>query len=386
MKQDTARWLTSDEGREVLAWGLEPASLADAERLRRFLEPERAAAVLAQVALRRKAVVKFGARAEGLFFTSDGLEQATRPAVAAWRARRFVDAGATSIVDLGCGIGADAMAMLDAGMSVRAVELDPVTAIFAEANLGIPVEVMDATTVAIADDEAVFCDPARRTDRGRTWRVEDFTPPWDFATGLLAGRVACLKLGPGVPYALLPPSAATTWVSHRGDVVEASIWSVGEPGSRSALLLPSGFAVSSGTASAVPVAMPKPGDIVLEPDGAIIRAGLVDRIAGSIGASRVHKDIAYLVADVVPEQLVTAGAVAAFRVDDVLPYSEKELRAWVRKAGIGVLEIKKRGIEVDPAALRRRLRPRGDMSATLVVTPTSDRAVVLVVEPIGRAR
>lgn len=385
MKPETARWLTSGVGREALASGLDPSSLADAERLRRVLDPERAAAVLQQLALRRKAVAKFGARASDLFLTADGLEQATRPDVAAWRARRFVEAGATRLVDLGCGIGTDAAAMLDAGIAVRAVELDPVTATFAAANLGVPVEVADATVVAIAPDEAVFCDPARRTSRGRTWRVEDFTPPWDFVTGLLEGRVACLKLGPGVPYSLLPKSAATTWVSHRGDVVEASVWSVGEPGSRSAQLLPSGFALSSQDAPAVAVVAPKPGDVLLEPDGAIIRAGLVDALAASIGAYRVHPDIAYLVADAAPDDLVAAGALAAFRVDDVLPYAEKALRAWVRDAGVGVLEIKKRGIEVDPAALRKRLRPTGDASATLIITPTAQRAVALVAQPLRRA-
>lgn len=340
---------------------------------------------MSQLALRRKAVTKFGDRAAELFFTPDALEQATRPEVAAWRAERFRAAGATSVVDLGCGIGTDALAMLDAGLAVRPVERDEVTAVFAEANLGVPVLVADATAVQIGADDAVFCDPARRTARGRTWRVEDFSPPWEFVLGLLHGRLACLKLGPGVPYALLPDDAATTWVSHRGNVVEASVWSAGEPGSRSALLLPSGFELASSSEPRVgrhgtpSTRAPSAGDIVCEPDGAIIRAGLVDALATMIGAHRVRPEIAYLVCDEQPAALASAGAVAAFKVDEVLAYSEKALRAWVRTNGIGTLEIKKRGIEIDPAALRTRLRPRGDASATLILTPTPTGAIALSV-------
>lgn len=50
----------------------------------------------------------------------------------------------------------------------------------------------------------------------------------------------------------------------------------------------------------------------------------------------------------------------------------------MRERGIGVLEIKKRGVDADPAALRRRLRPAGPNSATLILTPTASGAQALV--------
>lgn len=400
MKAETARWLVSEQGRELLGWDLDPDSLADASRLRRSLDAERAAAVLGQVALRRKAVAKFGSAAAGLFFTPAGLEQASRPDVARWRAQRFASAGAGRVVDLGCGLGTDALALLSAGIEVRAVELDPVTAVFAEANLGIPVTVADASQVPIGAGEAVFADPARRTARGRTWRVADFSPPWDFVTGLLKGRTACLKLGPGVPHAMLPRDCATTWISHRGDVVEASVWSgAGTPGSRSALLLPGGLELSGGGVNAALGSETKPegddhegrriimspGDLVLEPDGAIIRAGLTDVLASRLGAVRIHPEIAYLyLAAAHDEQalarLSQAGACVAFRVLDVMAYHERRLKAWVRDHRIGRIEIKKRGIDVDPAVLRRRLRPHGDAAGTLILTPTPDGARAISVQ------
>ena len=66
-------------------------------------------------------------------------------------------------------------------------------------------------------------------------------------------------------------------------------------------------------------------------------------------------------------------------------FDVKALRAWVRERGVGTLEIKKRGIDLDPAALRRTLKPKGKASATLMVTPTPAGARVLVcsrVDPV----
>ena len=94
-----------------------------------------AAAAVTQVVLRRRATTKFGAAAARLFFTREGLEQASRPAVAAHHAERMLAAGVRRVVDLGCGIGTDAMAFARAGLEVVAVDSDPLTAEVAAANL-----------------------------------------------------------------------------------------------------------------------------------------------------------------------------------------------------------------------------------------------------------
>jgi hypothetical protein len=56
------------------------------------------------------------------------------------------------------------------------------------------------------------------------------------------------------------------------------------------------------------------------------------------------------------------------------------LRRWVRAAEIGVLEIKKRGINVDPAVLRKQLKLDGPNSATMVISRTGKGALVAIVE------
>ncbi|WP_282005219.1 class I SAM-dependent methyltransferase [Propioniciclava sinopodophylli] len=381
----TARWLTSPDAAAALAAATaepDPGSLAAATRLRALVDPDQAAAVLNQAALRRRASAKFGPRAGSLFLTPDALEQATRAPVAARRAVRFARV-TDAVVDLGCGIGADALALVDAGLDVIAVERDPVTAELAAANLGRPVLVGDAEEhwrALASDGVGVFADPARRTASGRTWRVEELSPPWSFVEALLAGdRPACVKLGPGVPHAIIPDHVEAEWVSDGGTVVECALWA--GPGAThgrrvavvdgAELVGPSRLVPRTpGTSSAF-----TPGTSYLyEPDGAVVRAGLVDEFARLVRAERIADGIAYLVADWdMPTPFATV-----FRILEVLPYDEKTLRAWVRDQGVGTLEIKKRGIDVDPAELRRRLKPKGRASATLVLTPTPEGARALV--------
>ena len=137
---------------------------------RRGVPPALAAAALTQAELRRRAVGKFGPAAAGMFFTRAGLEQATRAVVADRRAARLRAAGVRTLADLGCGLGADALAAARAGIRVYGVEADPLTAALAAANAeaaGLAELVhrrVRATRPAfdLAGVDAVFCDPARR--------------------------------------------------------------------------------------------------------------------------------------------------------------------------------------------------------------------------------
>lgn len=384
--------LLTPEGAEALAAAsaeADPASLAAATRLRRRFAPDLAAAASAQVVLRRKAAKKLGPAAEQLWLTEDGLQQATRPVVSAWRAERFAELGVTNVLDLGCGVGADALALVAAGLRVTAVELDELTAAYARANLAGRAEVIigDATLLAptlLADADpttGVFLDPARRTSAGRTWRVADFTPPWGFVTGLAAsGPTACVKLGPGVPTELLPEQAQTVFIGDGPDVVEASLWQGSgiEPG-RSALLLPAGDILRR-PAEPRRLDVRAPGRYLLEPHGAVIRAGALGEIAPDADLWLLADGVAYLGAD---EPVRTPFAVT-FEVTEVLDHSEKALRAWVREHRVGTLEIKTRGIDLDPAALRRRLQPKGDASATVIIARTTLGARTLVAHRLAK--
>ena len=405
---DEVAWLAGPEGQAAIAEAYalpDTESPAAGERMRKRYGPH-AAAVLTQAELRHRAGAKFGDEADRWLYTRAGLEQATRPAVAAHRAATFAAAGARRVLDLGCGLGTDAAAFLAAGLTVVAVELDELTAALASANLAVAIKagaiqtgaarVLQGDATELLDElwspgTAAFADPARRTGAGPTWNPDDFTPSWDWALSLLAraaddGGVGCLKLGPGLPHRMIPADVGAEWVSHRGDLVEVALWrgasgaraALPAPGSRTATLLAGDGSMQQLVARDViaPLRTPRVGSVLWEPDPAVIRAGAVDLLAEVLDAGRVAPGIAYLVGD---DALATPYA-TAFRVLEVLPTKEKVLRGWVREHQVGRLEIKKRGIDIDPAALRRKLRPDGPHAATLLLTPTPEGARALVVE------
>ena len=359
----------------------DPDSLAAVTALRARFHPDLAAAALTQIGLRRAARAKLGDRADQLLFTRTGMEQASRAAVATHHAARFAATGVRRVIDFGCGIGTDALALVDAGLEVVAVEADPETAAVAQANLGERAEVLLGDAVELAPSlltagTAAYADPGRRGTHGRSWRTEDLSPPWSFVESLLTGdRVAGVKLGPGLPHRMIPAGVEAEWVGDRGDTVEVGLWSGtgASADGRVAMLLPDHRLVVDRTISPLPVG--ELGSVVYEPHGAVIRSGGIPQIGAALDARLLHPDIAYLTAD---EHRPTPYA-TAFEVLEVHPYSEQSLRQWARDQRIGTLEIKKRGIDLDPAVLRKRLRLRGNRSATVIVTRTPARAVSVVV-------
>src|SRR5690606_7258606 len=133
------RWLGSPEGFAALH-ALPPyqpgRELTELARLRGVGHtPEQAAALLTQSRLRERARVKFGEFADGMLFTPDGLEQASRLEVAAVHAERYARASLATVHDLGSGIGSDSMALSVLGVTVAAIDADPVTARVADVNL-----------------------------------------------------------------------------------------------------------------------------------------------------------------------------------------------------------------------------------------------------------
>jgi hypothetical protein len=366
----------------------DPLAAASALRAAGF-PADLAAAALTQVALRRRAVAKFGDDAAVMHFTRAGLEQATRGSVAARRAARLAAAGATRIADLGCGIGADTIAFARAGLRVHAVDAAPETAAAAAANVlalglapGVLVEARDATAVPLDDVDAVFCDPARRTSGGR--RVFDprsYSPPWDFVVGL-ASRVpmTVLKLAPGIDHALLPPGAEGEWVSVDGDVVEAAAWCGPlATAPRRATLLRGADVVSltgSGEASAHvgPV-----GNFVYDPDGAVVRSHLVAEFAATVDGVIADPTIAYVhTASPVPTPFGRC-----YEVLDQLPVAVKRLRAALRTLDVGSLTILKRGSALDVEELRRSLRLSGTRAAVIALTRVAGAPAVLLLRPVA---
>ncbi|MEH1169837.1 methyltransferase domain-containing protein [Micromonospora sp. CPCC 205539] len=394
MDLDQLATLRTPEGSAALATaaglaGGDPLTAASALRAT-GVPPTLAAAALTQAELRHRAVGKFGPAAAGMFLTRAGLEQATRRVVADRRAARLRAAGVRTLADLGCGLGADALAAARAGIRVYGVEADPLTAAMAAANAAaaglaelFTVECGDATTFDVSRVDGVFCDPARRR-AGTGRRIFDpraYSPPWDFVTGL-AERVphTVVKVAPGLDHALIPPGAEAEWVGVDGDLVEAALWcgELAEVPRRATLYRAATDChqlTGSGAAEA-PVGAPR--RYLYDPDPAVVRAHLVAELAGELDATLGDPSIAYLYAD----RPTRTPYARCLEITDVLPFSLKRLRALLRDRRVGRVEILKRGSALTPEQLRRDLRLAGDAAASLVLTRVAGAPTVLICQPV----
>jgi hypothetical protein len=316
--------------------------------------------------------------------------------VAGRRAARLYAAGVRTLADLGCGLGADAIAAARAGIRVHGIEADPVTAAMAAANAeaaGVAdlftVERADATTIDVTGFDAVFCDPARRKS-GTGRRVFDpaaYSPPWDFVMAL-AERVprTVLKVAPGIDHALIPPDAEAEWVSVEREVVEAAVWCgpLADAPRRATLLTSREKPRVDGSGSVATHHLTGTGTneapvgpirrYLYDPDGAVVRAHLVAEFATTVEGTLADPTIAYVYADTA----VATPYARCLEITDTLPFSLKRLRTLLRERGVGRAEIMKRGSALDPEQLRRDLRLAGTGSASVVLTRVAGAPTVLL--------
>jgi hypothetical protein len=396
--------LTSDTGRTLFAdiatrQGEDPLRISAALRKAGY-EPELIAAALTQTRLRTKAHAKLGDFAERMFFTANGVEQATRLSVAAHHAQRFLGAGITKVADLTSGIGADSMAFAALGLDVLATDIDPLTAAMAVENLRPFPNASVRTADGLATDfeaegiDGIYADPARRDGTGRrVWTPESFLPPLD-AVWSLRSRVAGvgLKLGPGIAHADIPGGCETQWVSIDGDVVEAGLWfgSVARREGFGALVLtttPSGLRATEftgdgldGTVHTIDAAS-ELLEYLHEPDGAVIRAGLVAHLANELDGALIDPSIAYFTSDT-PVYADGSSISQAYRIVEAIPYNVKTLRAYLKDRKVGRVTIKKRGISVTPEQLRPQLALKGESEATIILTRVNDKKTAIIVDPL----
>ncbi|MEV1168049.1 class I SAM-dependent methyltransferase [Nonomuraea sp. NPDC049784] len=384
MDLDAFNELLTPRGQRALAEagelvGADP--VAAATKLRKTYDAALTSAALTQAGLRERARAKFGEDAERMYFTPHGLEQSTRAEVAEHRARRLARSwpNPPRVVDACCGIGGDFLALARAGSTVTAVDTDPLTAAVARANAealglggGVTVSVTDAADVRPEAYDVLFADPARRTSRGRTFDPMAYSPPWPVVLDLISRAArACVKVAPGIPYEFIPGGAEAEWVSYKGEVKEAALWT-GLPGAeRRATLLPGGHTLTA-TGAEAPVG--PVGRYVYEPDGAAIRAHLVGEVSEMVNGRLLDPMIAYITGD---NPIDTPWA-TRYEITDVLPFSLKKLRALLRERRIGNVTIKKRGSAVDIERLRSDLRLNGEKSAVIILTRIIDKPSVII--------
>ncbi len=353
--------------------------LADVATVRDRLG-DRAGAVLETVLLRRRAAAKLDDPARWLL-TGDALQQATPAPVARLRARRFAG---RDVHDVTCSVGVDLAALTASARRCVGSDLDPVRLAMARHNVPGATLVRADARHPVSRGTAVFADPGRRDAAGRRrWRAGDYLPPLDELARAWRGADLAVKCAPGMDFAELPPDLAPAeveLVSLDGQVREACVWtgSLATRGvSRRATVLRSTgreWTVTDAEPGECPVR--EVGEWLVDPDGAVVRAGLVRQYAARHGLWQLDERIAYLSGDAPPP------GIRAFRVVEDGHYSEKTLRRRLRDREVGRLEILVRGLDVDPNALRPRLRLRGPNEATVVITRVGRTPMAYVCEAV----
>ncbi|PXX64247.1 hypothetical protein DFR70_105432 [Nocardia tenerifensis] len=338
--------------------------LRDLERVRRT-HGDRAAALVETVRLRRKAGAKL-ADAGNWLFTDDALQQATPTLVARRRAARLAG---RAVHDVTCSIGAELAELSQVCPAVIGSDLDDARLSMAAHNLAGRRNVLLAKAdalVSVSTGTVVVADPARRADGKRTHDPAKLQPPLPDLLAAYPGRDIAVKCAPGLDFDRLDWPGEVEVVSLDGAVREACLWSAGlaDPAVTRRASVISSAGTSFTLTDAEPDEIPEraPGDWIIDPDGAVVRAGLVRHYAAKHGLWQLDPRIAYLTGDTVPP------GTRGFRVVDRLDYREKTLRAELRRHDCGPLEILVRGVDVDPDKLRRTLKPQGTQPFTLVIT------------------
>lgn len=380
MNRDEFLQLLSKEGQSLLAQIDYSTKLDIVKTITKLRaqghDPALIANALSQAKLRKRAEAKFGEFAQRMFFTEDALEQASRLQVAALHANRFKQAGVTQVADLGCGIGAESLAFASLDLKVSAYEIDEVTSAIAAYNLAIfdNVEVnnQDVTKLDLEQHQALFFDPARRNSKARLFNPQDFAPNFDWVIEQAKKKPSGIKLGPGHPHNQIPQEAEAQWVSVEGDLVELSLWfneTKRQDVTRSALLITKdGKHELKTNQREEPAPTGELGQYIHEPDNAVIRSHLINLLADQTNTHTIDPQIAYLTGN----DNITSPWLKSYKIEQVLPFDRKQLKAYIKQNDIGTLEIKKRGADITPEELRKELAPKGKNKATLIVTRIGD--------------
>lgn len=344
--------------------------------LRREYPGELVTAALGQHELRCRGQAKF-IRAQRMYFTRAGLEQATSEVIARHRATRFEEV--SRMADLCCGVGGDLIALADR-REVLAVDRDPLHLRMATLNAdayGVAGAVTavraDVRDVDLNDINAVFIDPARRA-QGHRMRAGDSEPPLSWSTSLVDRVEAVgIKAAPGIDRGEIPAGWEVEFIADQRDLKEAALWSPAlAVGTSRATILPEGHMLLPLPGDEVEHR--QPGAFLLDPNPAVTRAALVEDLARSLGAWKIDPRIAFLSSD----ELLRTPFARTLRVLDSGPWDQKALRSRLRALDIGSVDIRRRGLAGNVEDLHRQLKLRGTRRATLVMTRVDDRPWALI--------
>lgn len=350
-----------------------------------------ARAALETAILREKATSKFPF-AKQLYFTREALEQASNWEVSTYRCGRF--RRFERVMDLGCSIGGDTLALSQI-TSVVGIDIDQLRlamaaanarAVFPDQTIGfIQADISECLPIHSASRTGVFFDPSRRTKSKRIYSIHDYQPALKTIESWLPQYSAVgAKISPGVNLDELHGfDAEVEFISLRGELKEAALWfGPLKTTCRRATVLPELHTLEedfdySPEEDRERLPIDEPGRYLYEPDPSVLRAKLVSKLGEMLGAVQLDPDIAYLTSD----KVVDTPFARCWQVEDWFPFGLKRLRAYLRERRVGQVVVKKRGSPIQPEALIRELRLNGEKEKLVFLTHLRGKPVVVICFP-----
>ena len=364
------------------------STMADMDSLRKeYGEYSRAVAEL--ISARRAGVRthKFPGLAEAaaeFLVDTDSIQQATPHPVAQFRAQELAALGIKQVHDVTCSVGFEGAALTGAGISYIGSDIDRIRLSMARHN--VPTGhflAADALTQTTTSD-VILADPARRAGGRRITSPEDLLPPLPDLVSAHSDKALAIKCAPGLDFSEW--NGGVTITSLDGGVKEACLYSPQLSTKRRAVLLTSDDETASFSSSVKGHIrtvieeydgdrdeLPQAGEIsdfIIDPDGAVVRAGLVKDYAAREGLWQLDDRIAYLTGPRIPS------GHSGFRFIEEVPI--KKLKSALAALDCGRLEILVRGVDTDPDQLRKKLKLRGSKEYAVVITRIGSRGVALI--------
>lgn len=299
---------------------------------------------------------------------ADSAQQATPVEVAAYRAEFLAEQGVSSVHDITCSIGTEG---LDSPLDYFGSDLDESRVRMARHNLSsTKIFRADALTTTTTAD-VLLADPARRAGGRRITRPEDLVPPLPEVVDKHRGKELAIKCAPGLDFSEW--NGLVTVASVDGGVKEACLYTPGlGTGRRAVMIRGHKLDVLDDKETNLPEAG-EIGSYLIDPDGAIVRSGLVRHYAAREGLHQIDERIAYLTGERIPE-----GA-SGFPFIEKVPL--KRLKSVLKSYDAGSLEILVRGVEVDPDQLRKKMKLKGKKPFAVIITRIGAQGIALLCKP-----
>lgn len=371
------------------------------ELLRKKYSGEVARFIIEQSKLRKKAENKLPQNIVNvLIYEKEALEQASSWQISQYRIEKAkkIFPKAKRVFDLGCGIGIDSLAF-SKYFDVISVEKEIDRFEICKYNLE-KTKIQGKASVLHADiqelvneikpEDIVFLDPSRREDSKKLRSIFDYQPSLEIIKSILKKTLNIIvKISPAVDMQELLNAEFSSGfnlelISEDNQLKEAVLWFGERDTNKSiATILPQKVSIQGDIDDKISFSEylydsdeiddkdyrnkdqiinenNLIGKFLVEPDASIIRAGLIDKLKESLALEKIDNSIAYLVSDrkLNEKELYYFRNHRQFRVVSVNENNEKAIIEMLLAFDYDFVDIKKRGVGIDPDIIQKRINSR----------------------------